>query len=501
MKVCLLYKDRDFELQQSLPWNEKDLVQDLGLNILLKAMAGNDEFLFEVVKGTVFSGLENNIGTIIYRQHILKDCLKKPSVVRLLYDIADGALDSARIGWFGVFSKNPSSILMDSIRMMESFVEILKQLREVAVENAREVQSEGFIRLFAMLQEELSDTYFQEINNHLSSLRFPNGILISCRLGKGNRGIDPMLHKFRGKKRSWLKRVFAKKSMVYTFNIHPRDDSGARALSALNNEGINLVANALAQSSDHIRHFFKVLKTELAFYIGCLNLHELLSGMQSPTCFPVPLAMEERKYFFKELYDCCLALKMRQRIIGNDMDASNKNVVLITGANQGGKSTFLRSVGLAQLMMQCGMFVPADYFSANICSNLFTHFKREEDAGMKSGKLDEELSRMSNIADHISAGSLFLFNESFAATNEKEGSEIAKQIVSILLEKKMQVFFVTHLYEFASNFYNNNEMGKAVFLRAERSADAGRTFKLTEGKPLATSYGMDVYNKVFRNKN
>ncbi len=63
----------------------------------------------------------------------------------------------------------------------------------------------------------------------------------------------------------------------------------------------------------------------------------------------------------------------------------------VTGANQGGKSTFLRSIGLSQLMMQCGMFVPAKYLCSNICESIFTHYKREEDTTMSSGKLDEEL--------------------------------------------------------------------------------------------------------------
>ena len=59
----------------------------------------------------------------------------------------------------------------------------------------------------------------------------------------------------------------------------------------------------------------------------------------------------------------------------------------------------MRSVGLAQLMMQCGMFVGAESFSANIYTHIFTHYVREEDTTMKSGKLDEELGRFSGILD------------------------------------------------------------------------------------------------------
>jgi DNA mismatch repair ATPase MutS len=218
--------------------------------------------------------------------------------------------------------------------------------------------------------------------------------------------------------------------------------------------------------------------------------------MGEPVSFPLPVVVNERRHSFNGLYDICLALTMKQKVVGNEVNADNKDLVIITGANQGGKSTFLRSIGLAQLMMQCGMFVPAESFSANICNGIFSHFKREEDVTMKSGKLDEELKRMSEIADHLTSNSMLLFNESFAATNEREGSEIARQIASALLEKGIKIFFVTHQYEFAHRFYDQ-KLGNAIFLRAERQADGTRTFKLVEGEPWQTSYGEDLYNRIF----
>ena len=191
-----------------------------------------------------------------------------------------------------------------------------------------------------------------------------------------------------------------------------------------------------------------------------------------------------------------LALLLKERVVGNDLAADGKALVIITGANQGGKSTFLRSIGQAQLMMQCGMFVGAESFAANVCDGLFTHYKREEDATMKSGKLDEELSRLSDIVNHITPNALLLFNESFAATNEREGSELARQIVRALLEKRIKVFFVSHLFDFTHSMYDKH-LDTALFLRAERQDDGERTFKLYVGEPLQTSFGVDLYGKVF----
>jgi len=494
MKAFLMYKDRDFDLQQKSPANEHASMRDLELNTLLNAMALGDDFLFEVAKKAILSGL-NDLDTIRYRQDILKDCLKNSSVVRDVYNIIVELIENKKRRWYGIFGNYPSSILYSSVGLLQMYMGVLKRLKNMADQHASKFKSEGFMALFAMLRRELDDEYFTCVENHLTELKFRNGVLISAELGKGNEGINYVLRKPHDQKQSWMERIFSKKPPVYTFKLHPRDESGARVLSELKDRGINLVANALAQSTDHIRDFFTMLRTELAFYVGCLNLHEQLAQIGEPISFPTPAALGERRHSFQGLYDVCLALTMKQQIVSNDVNADNKSLVIITGANQGGKSTFLRSIGLSQLMMQCGMFVPAESFCSNVCGSLFTHFKREEDVTMKSGKLDEELSRMSDIADNITSNSMLLFNESFAATNEREGSEIARQIVSALLEKHIKVFFVTFLYEFAHGFYDKK--ADAAFLRAERQVDGERTFKLVEGEPLETGYGEDLYNGIF----
>jgi DNA mismatch repair ATPase MutS len=495
MKAFLMYKDRDFDLRQELPSNEEALMQDLELNTLFDAMALGDKFLYDVARTVVLSGLDD-VSTIRYRQNILKDCLENASIVREIYAIALQSIESRKRGWYGIYSNYPSSILHSSVELMQLLVGFLKKLRNLADEHADQFESDGFTTFFAMLKRELDDEYFATIQDHLKELRFRDGVLISAALGPGNEGTDYVLRKPNDQKQGWLSRIFAQGSPGYTFYIHPRDESGARALSELNDRGINLVANALAQSADHIVSFLNMLRVESAFYVGCLNLEGRIAQMGEPVSFPQPAVCRERRHSFEGLYDLCLALTMKHKVVGNDVNADNKDLVMITGANQGGKSTFLRGIGLAQLMMQCGMFVPAESFGANICAGLFTHYKRKEDATMTSGKLDEELSRMSDIVDQVTSNSVLLFNESFAATNDREGSEIARQIICALLEKRIKVFFVTHLYEFAHGFYDK-KMENAIFLRAERQADGTRTYKLIEGEPLQTSYGVDLYNTTF----
>ena len=498
MKALLMHPDRDFDLNQQAPRHERDLRQDLELDTLLRAMAGEDEFLFDVARKALLSGLRNDVETILYRQEIVKDCLKNPVVVRDLYDLAVETIEIKKKHlFFGTFSRHyPESILSGAIELLQMFMGMLRRLKGIADAQAGRFESRGFTALFAMFQTEFSDEYFACVQNHLKELKFRAGVLVSAELGEGNEGANYVLRRARGKMPNWLKWVLGNWPSAYTFRIHQRDEAGARTLSELRGRGLNLAANALAQSADHILSFFEMLRAELAFHVSCVNLHGKLAAMGMPTSFPRPEAIGARRLRFSGLYDACLALSMGRAVVSNAIDADGKSGVIITGANQGGKSSFLRSIGLAQVMMQCGMFVAAEAFAAELCTGLFTHYRREEDATMKSGKLDEEIKRMSEIVDAITPNALLLLNESFASTNEREGSEIARQVVCALLEKRIKIFFVTHLYEFAHGFFDR-KIKDAIFLRAERRADGTRTFRLVEGEPLETSYGEDLYREVF----
>jgi DNA mismatch repair ATPase MutS len=114
---------------------------------------------------------------------------------------------------------------------------------------------------------------------------------------------------------------------------------------------------------------------------------------------------------------------------------------------------------------------------------------------MTSGRLDDELRRMSVIADQIGPHCLVLFNESFAGTNEREGSEIGYQVARALLDAQVRVFFVTHRFEFAERFRQEHPRS-ARFLRAERQPDGRRTYRLAVREPLPTSFGEDLYYQL-----
>jgi hypothetical protein len=496
MKARLLFPDHDFDPKRPLPWNADALTRDLALDTVFQAMARKDDFVLEVAKQALFQGVENDASTIVHRQNLLRDGLAHPELLRQLYALAEEAVEIQRRHWLGSLSRFPSWTLNWGVGLLGDLLSLIRRLRDLVDAQSGASFGQEWSAFFSMIQSELSDDYLESLVEHLKNMKFEGGVMFSSRLGDGDRSVEYVLHRPPAQRFSWFERIFPPKQPGFGFDIHPRDEAGARALEDLRARGIASISQTVGQSADHVRSFFHMLRVELAFYVGCLNLHEDIAQRGAEVCFPDAAPAEVGKLSFRGLYDLGLALRQEQPMVGNDADADGRALVLVTGANQGGKSTFLRSVGVAQLMLQAGMFVPAQAMSASVRDGVFTHYKREEDLTLNSGKLDEELGRMSEIVDHLTPRPLILFNESFAATNEREGSEIARQILSALLEKPVTIVCVTHLYELAHDFAESGTQG-VLFLRADRRDDGSRTFHLVEGEPLRTSFGDDLYRNVF----
>jgi hypothetical protein len=495
MKAYLLHDTCDFDWHRAALWNEQTLTRDLELDTMYRAMAAGEDALYDIARKVVPVSLSDPVA-MLYRQAVLGDCIDHEAIVWQLYAIALEAVEVERKSFYWGLTASPSSVLHAARDLVQAFVPVLGKLRAIADHAGCQFQSPGFRRFYAMIREELSDDYIATITGCLKALRMRDGVWISAQPGRGNKGTHYVLRKPHDPDPNLLRRLFAKRRPSRTFRIADRDENGARALSELEARGIDSVANALAQSADHIKSFFAMLRSELGFYLGCVNLRKALIARGMPVCMPAPSLASQRRCGFRVLYDASLALRMAQPPIGNDVDANGKDLVVVTGANQGGKSTFLRSVGLAQVMMQAGMFVAAEAFEANVANGIYTHYKREEDETMHGGKFDEELRRMSEIVDHLGAHALLLSNESFASTNEREGAGVGREIVDALLDRQVKVYLVTHLYTLAQGLYDNGTH-PALFLRAPRLEDGARTFRLIEAGPLRTSFGQDLYRQIF----
>jgi DNA mismatch repair ATPase MutS len=497
MKAWLMFDDCDFDPEHEERPQDTDLIRDLDLSTVWAAAAHGDDVVHASVRTAMLEPLIDP-ARIQYRSEVLADCLAHPDVIRSLYDIACEAINQERQTFrANFFSHSSEAVLNRAATMMGVFVVSLKRLRAFAEQHARCFRSRALIRLCDAVQAELDDGYFTEVEGELQTLRFRDGMLASARLGRHNQGVDYALRLPRKENqshlRSWqppVKRPRYSRSM-------PHDDIGARQdLTGLRDRILRLAADSLGQAVEHIHAFFSALRAETAFYVGCVHMHDHLVGRGLPVCRAEPDPPGSRTLTAEGLYNPSLALRTSAPVQGNDVHGDGKPLIIVTGANQGGKTMFLGSLGIAHLMMQAGLPVAARAFAGAAVVAVFTHYAREEDASMAIGKFDEELRRMSLITRHIRPGSLLLCNESFAATNEREAAEIAGDVLRALSDVGIAIAFVTHSYELAYRFHDEHT-DSTLFLRAQPESQGERRYQLREAAPLPTSYGEQLYRSTF----
>ncbi|MDT3396854.1 hypothetical protein RKE29_09390 [Streptomyces sp. B1866] len=486
--------DADFDPAAPPPAGHAEVTADLGLEDLWSGMARGDERILAAARAAVLHPLTDP-AAIAYRQDVLADCLDHAAAVRSLYDLAAEAVAAEGALLRGAAAGRSEALLGRSLRSLEVFTDHLRRLRAFVTAHSARFRSTGFVRLFAAIADNVDEDYLRAVAQAVEQLQFEHGIAATARLGDDNRSVGFRLYQPPGKSRRSLANRALRASRL-SYAVLGQDESDWRALAAFRGRMLADVADAVARSADHVRGFFRALRDELAFYAGCVNLAETLTGLGMPVCRPEVRDAAEGALAARELYEPCLALRRGGPVVGSDLDADGVGLIMVTGTNRGGKSTYLRAVGLAQLMAQCGMFTGARRFAASAADGVLTHFRREEDRTMSSGRLDEELTRMSGLVDRLRPGSLLLCNESFVSTNEREGSDIAEEILRALTESGVRVVFVTHLYDLARRLEQGHS-GRRLFLSAGRDAGGGATFRIVPGPPRPTAHGADLYARVF----
>ncbi len=492
MKVHLMFPHDDFNIVEIQHIIKNTTYNDLELELISETAARKDRVIYDSFSSALLHPVDRP-EIVKYRQENIKDSIKNSEIIRNLYDIACDAVDKKRKSWWGFYRDTPSTLVLNSVTLLNMHIEIIKDLRIIAQRHVDLFSSAGFKNLFSIFIEELDDDYLNSLQKCLNELKFDNGMNIAAKLGNFNQGADYFLiEPSEIKKRKWYS--YHKK---HSFVINERDDAGHADLYRRRELALMSVVVPVYRSALHVHNFFASLQRELAFYVGSINLYETLTEKGRKICFPNIADGGNNNFTFKNLMDMSMCLTEKSHIVGNTLDLTGKNAVIITGANQGGKTTFLRSIGEAQIMLCAGIFVTADEYNSTLTKGVYSHFKKEEDKSMESGKLVEEMKRMSEIVDLIKPGSVILLNESFSSTNERDGSEIGRQIISAFLDKQIKVFCVTHFYELSHGFYKNNDP-EYIFLIAERMEDGERTFSLAEGEPAKTSHGIDIYRRIFK---
>lgn len=249
------------------------------------------------------------------------------------------------------------------------------------------------------------------------------------------------------------------------------------------------LCSVISHITGTLNMFYRTLKQDVYFYIAALKIKKHMEDNNLPYCFP-ELLENACGITAEDVYNYPLAVFSGKEPVKNNIDCDDGGFLIVTGLNQGGKTTFLRSIGIAQLFAQAGLMVPAVKYNCPVFGGIISHFPKEEDDTLNFGKLAEELSRLRNELPIVTGGGLVLLNESFATTTEKEGTIIAVDVLRALSKTQSSVIFVTHLYELAVNIDKlndslfNNQKAVNYVTKIDSDFKAIRSYKIVKGEPI-----------------
>ncbi len=493
MEFDLLYLEDSSGKQ---PVCAQDLFRDLKLELLLDAMSNGEKAVYDACAFVLARPLVQ-AGSIRLRNQVVRDAVKHGDVFEAVLKTALEALGHAKR--FAEFVKprydrmvsNANKTVFET-EMAAVLLECLKRLKGILASNGGGCQSEGMLRLCSAAQDTLDDVYLSRIQarlNELSALKQGVYVHLSCRLGEGLKQADATLNRIpaSGKKgRVPLPGGGAVIPLSSVTLIQNAQEITEKALAP--------VHKIISGFNRSVTCFFERLASQTGFYAGCARLYRKLSMLGVPVCFP-EFAQGIHRHEALCLTDAGLALKEGSVPVGSDVCLSHKRLVLITGPNQGGKTTFLRGVGLSQVMAQCGMFVAAKKYVCPVYTGIFTHFPNGEDARMRMGLLEVELSKMNILVDALKPGSLLLMNESFQTTTPGDSLLLAQEIIPALMDAGVKVLFVTHLYGYAADVHEHRAED-TLFLLAKRSGEGNNTYRIEKGLPFRSAYGLHLFQKV-----
>jgi hypothetical protein len=462
---------------------------DLGVGALIEVMADGDQHLGAVAQH-YFINASSDPAVIRWRQEVFRDALGHLEFIRDLETIARHGAELQRQSAYALKPQPPISTLLRSRELLTLLIADLRSLAQRVAKPDATVTSAGLRLLVEAISTNFTPDYLDSLEITLQELRFEHGLMARANLTAGNlTSHQPLLEgPFEG--RGWRDRLRLVRGDRNRIEIVPRDQAGSETLRELRNEALVDIGGTTAKGLGVVIDFFVRLGRELAWLVGALNLYHRLQSLDLPLCFPEP-TMNEGRITFSTLVEPTLSLRTGQRPVANDLDASTRSAIVISGANSGGKTTWLTSVALATLMMQVGLFVCADAFCSDVRTALSTFFPRDEDRALERGRLDDELLRLSQAVNALSEGGLFLLNEPLSSTNEVEACAIATALIDDLRRRNIATIVVTHYPTLARSLATDG-----TSLRPAVVNNGQRTYCIELAAPPADSSAMDIYERL-----
>jgi DNA mismatch repair protein MutS len=261
-------------------------------------------------------------------------------------------------------------------------------------------------------------------------------------------------------------------------------------VARLHPEIFSALDNFCSENANFLDETVTRFDREIQFYIAYLDHIEKFRRRDLKFCYPV-LSDQPNDIHSEEVFDLALADKLVREaasVVSNDFHfCGDERVFVVSGPNQGGKTTFARAFGQAHYLSSLGLLVPGREARLLLFDRLFTHFEREEKIANLRGKLQDDLLRIRDDLNKSTSVSILILNEIFTSTTVRDALFLSEEILKRIIELGALCIWVTFVNELAS-------FGKQVVsmvATVDRQNPTLRTFKIVRSAP-GPSYAMSI---------